>query len=127
MSNIVATKDIKTWEEALKSEMWIAPAINMYETESEYVLLIDMPGVRKDNVRIKLENEFLIIMGRIDYDIEIKKRYLVKEADIANYFRKLKVGDSIDESNIHATLELGQLTIRLPKHNRMKPRIIEVK
>jgi HSP20 family protein len=86
-----------------------------------------MPGVKKEDVKIKLEDGNLVIMGRIDYDETVNKKYVLQETVLGNYYRRFKISDSIDETKIDAKLENGILNIKLPKHERVKPKTIEIK
>jgi len=116
-----------SWEEALEKESWVAPLIDIYETKDDYFLTAQMPGVSKENVKIKLEEGYLIIMGRINFNDVVNKKYVLKESETGNYYRRFKVSDNIDESKIDAKLENGILNIKLPKHERIKPKTIEIK
>lgn len=115
------------WEEALENESWIAPIVDIHETEDDYFLIALMPGVSKENVKIKLEDGSLIIMGRIDYQSIINRKYILKEIESRNFYRRFKISDSIDESKIDAKIENGILNVQLPKHERVKPKTIEIK
>jgi len=116
-----------SWEAAINSECCYAPTVNIYETNDEYILTADMPGLGKDDVRIKVEDGSLTIMGRVQYKEQMKRKYVLNESEIGNYYRKFNISNSIDETKIEAKMENGQLTINLPKHERVKPKIIEIK
>ncbi len=120
-------KTSRSWDEALEKESWVAPLIDISETTDDYFLTAFMPGVSKENVKIKLEDGNLVLMGRIDYDSAINKKYVLKETETGNYYRRFKIADSIDESKIDAKLENGILNVKLPKHERVKPKTIEIK
>lgn len=128
-NELTRTEEMKntSWDEALEKECWVAPLVDIYETENEFVLTANMPGVSKENVKIKLEDGNLIIMGRIDYSERIKNRFVLSETEIGNYCRRFRISDGIDESRIDAKLDNGQLHIILPKHERIKPKNIEIK
>lgn len=116
----------KSWDESLEKESWVAPLADIYETADEYFLVANMPGSSKDNIKIKLEEESLIIMGRINYENVKKRKYVLKETELGNYYRKFNIADSINESKIDATYENGQLIVKLPKHERVKPKTIPI-
>lgn len=120
-------KTSRSWDEALEKESWVAPLIDISETADDYFLTAFMPGVSKENVKIKLEDGNLVLMGRIDYDSALNKKYVLKETETGNYYRRFKISDSIDESKIDAKLENGILNVKLPKHERVKPKTIEIK
>ncbi|MBK8945923.1 MAG: Hsp20/alpha crystallin family protein [Ignavibacteriae bacterium] len=117
----------RSWEEALEKESWVAPLIDIYETNDDYFIIANMPGVNKEDVKIKVEDGDLVIMGRINYSDVLNKKYLLKEIDPSNYYRKFKLSDSVNEEKIVASIENGRLTINLPKVERVKPRTIEIK
>lgn len=124
---MVEVKDKKNWDEALESEPWAAPLVDIYETADEYYLNANMPGVSKENVKIKLEEGFLVVMGRVNFDEAKNRKYVLNEIEEGNYYRRFKISDSIDEQKIDAKLENGVLTVKLPKHERVKPKSIEIK
>jgi HSP20 family protein len=117
----------KSWEEALENESWIAPIVDIYETEEDYFLTAQMPGVSKENIKIKLEDSSLVLMGRIDYQSVQNRKYILKEIESGNFFRRFKISNGIDESKIDAKFENGILNVKLPKHERVKPKTIEIK
>ncbi|RJQ62571.1 MAG: Hsp20/alpha crystallin family protein [Stygiobacter sp.] len=117
----------KSWDEALERESWIAPLVDIYETQDDYFLSAQMPGVKKEDVKIKLEEGNLVIMGRIDYELNVNNKYVLKETEIGNFYRRFKISDSVDETKIDAKLENGVLNVKLPKHDRLKPKSIEIK
>lgn len=127
VKDALEVKQKRTWDEALEKESWVAPLIDIYETEDDFFLNAYMPGVKKEDVKIKLEDGNLVIMGRIDYDETINKKYVLQETILGNYYRRFKISDSIDETKIDAKLDNGILNVKLPKHERVKPRTIEIK
>ncbi|GAB1441990.1 hypothetical protein MASR2M39_08250 [Ignavibacteriales bacterium] len=124
-SVVKVTED--TWKEAFDKENWVLPEVNLLEDEDAFYVVASMSGVKRDDVRIKLENGDLVIMGRIDRGKLDGKKILLKEITTGNYYRKFKVADSIDTENVDASFENGQLILRLAKHERIKPKTIEIK
>jgi HSP20 family molecular chaperone IbpA len=118
---------VDNWQEALEKECWVAPVVDIYETNEDYTLIASMPGVTKENVKIKMEDGNLIVMGKIDYDTLLERNYVLNESQIGNFYRKFQISESIDDSRIEAKLENGQLIVNLPKHERAKPKNIEIK
>ena len=130
MTNKKEMVDVKTkrsWDEALEKESWVAPLIDIYETTDDYFLSAQMPGVSKEDMKIKLEEGHLVIMGRVNYIESVDRKYIMKETETGNYYRRFKISDSIDEQKIDASLEEGILNVKLPKHDRVKPKTIEIK
>ncbi|MDZ7765682.1 MAG: Hsp20/alpha crystallin family protein [Melioribacteraceae bacterium] len=100
--------------------------VNIYESEDDYHLTAFMPDVQRDQIKIKLEDGSLVLMGRINYGEAVSRKYILNEYTVGNYFRKFKLAESVDDSKIEARFENGVLTVKLPKHDRIKPRNIEI-
>ena len=124
---VVTVKEEKSWEEALEKESWVAPLVDIYETEDDFYLAAIMPGVEKKDVKIKMEDGNLILMGRINFNETVNRKYVLKESETGNYYRKFKISESVDNTKIDASYEYGILNIKLPKHERIKPKNIEIK
>ena len=124
---LTTVEEKRSWEEALEKESWVAPLVDIYETNDEYFLMANMPGVSKEDMKVKIDDGDLIIMGRLDFSTEMQRKYLMKEIDSSNFYRKFKLSESVDESKIDAKLENGRLLVHLPKVERVKPKTIEIK
>lgn len=126
-----ATVEVKeekqSWENLLSTEGSYAPLVDIYETNDEFILTADMPGVKKEDVSLKLEEGSMLIFGKIDYQEILNRRFILKEKETGHFFRKFKISDTIDETKISAKFENGQLVVILPKHERVKPRTINIK
>jgi len=126
--DIVTVKDKEqNWEEVLETESVVAPFVDVYETDDDFHLVANMPGVTRDDVKLKLEEGSLSILGKVNYKDVKNRKYILNENEIGNYYRKFRISNSVDETKIEARFENGQLTVRLPKHDRIKPRTIEIK
>ncbi len=125
---LVKVQDQKKWEASFENETWIAPLVDIVETDDNFVLVAYMPGVSKENAQVKLEDNNIVLMGRLDRYDELKNaRYIVKEQEFGNYYRKFNLSDGIDETKIEAEMKDGVLTVVLPKHERVKPKTIDIK
>jgi HSP20 family molecular chaperone IbpA len=116
----------KSWLDVLGNQRSIAPLVDIYETENDFVLVANLPGVSKENIHLKLEENTLSIFGKINYDESINRKYLLNENLIGNYYRIFRLSESIDQTKIDAKYENGQLFVNLPKHERIKPRTINI-
>lgn len=128
MTNLKSADDekVNSWDYALEHETWITPIIDIFESDDNFTVIAKMPGVEKENLKIKLEDGNLVIMGRIDYENLMNKNYVLKESEIGNYYRKLKLSKGIDLDKIDAQLTNGQLLVLLPKQSGIKPKSIEI-
>jgi len=108
-------------------EYVVVPLADIYETENEFVIKAEMPGVKKDGVNITLDNNELEITGKINGNLPDKKNLKYSEFNLHNYHRKFSVGDTIDRNALSAALEDGILTLTLPKREEVKPKKIEIR
>lgn len=120
------TQERSDWTKGFFEEPAIAPAIDIYEEENSYFLKAQMPGLNKEDLKIKVEDDSLLIMGKIDSKENSESQYIFKESCDGNYFRKIKISDQIDAENISASYENGELLVELPKTEKAKPRKIEI-
>ncbi len=127
-SETVEVKEEKqSWEDLLTNEGSYAPLVDIYETNDEFVLTADMPGVKKEDVNLKIEEGSMLIFGKIDYQEVLNRKFILKEKETGHFFRRFKISDTIDETKVSAKFENGQLVVTLPKHDRVKPRTISIK
>jgi len=108
-----------------QEERVIVPAVDIFETENEFVLKADMPGVTREHLDITLDNNRLEINGAVPSE-EGENSLKYREFRLHNYHRSFTVGENIDTQKIAAALENGVLTLTLPKSERAKPRKIEI-
>jgi HSP20 family protein len=112
----------KEWE---KGNL-IAPAADILETKDQYKVRAQMPGVKKGAVNVSIEDGELLIFGRVDRSEDECDCRLLNEIDSGNFYRAFKVGDGVETKQVKAKMEDGMLEVTLPKHERMKPRVIPI-
>jgi len=105
----------------------IVPPVDIYETEEEYVIKAEMPGVAKDNIDVTLNNRELKITGRVNGNTTDGKNLKYSEFRLYDYNRRFNVGDDIDSDKMTAKLDNGILTLNLPKSEKVKPRKIDIR
>jgi len=121
--NAVAEKEKQT--RAVAERPFVAPDVNIYETEEGYVLQAEMPGVTKQGLEITLEGNTLTFVGRRN-DETIRGNVLYRESRGVDYRRVFELDPAIETSKISAEMRQGVLTLKLPKAERVKPRKIEI-
>ncbi len=114
-------KSLATRDESL----YVAPPVDIYETDDAIVVIVDLPGVDKDNMDVRVEDNILTIKGRSAYSPPAE--LLREEFSLHGYFRQFQLSDEVDQNKITAESRNGVLTITLPKVERSKPKQIEVK
>ncbi len=112
--------------ESTSSRPVIAPAVDIYENEHEYLVLADLPGVPHDGVRIRFEGGELSL-DATRQDDQGSSEYLGNEIVAADYRRLFRIPETVDSEKIDAKLSNGVLHLVLPKASKARPRQISVK
>ena len=104
------------------------PAVDVQETDAEYLIKADLPEVPKADVKVGLENGILTIEGERKQEKEEKgKKFHRVERTYGKFVRRLSVPSEVDEQKIAAEFKEGVLSVHLPKTPMAKPRNIDVK
>ena len=86
--------------------------VNVSETDELFSLEIAVPGLKKEEIDLKIEDETLIISAKKE---ETKENYTRREFNFNNFERRFQLNETIDAENINANFEDGILNIVLPK------------
>jgi HSP20 family protein len=114
-------------EEAFPLTKW-APACDIYETEKEVVVKAELPGLKKENVNVSIENNVLTIYGERKFEEETKnEKYHRVERTHGEFMRSFTLPAFVDIARIGAEFKDGILMLTLPKREEAKPKQIEVK
>ena len=120
-------QELQSDAEQTRSGLVFTPAVDIFESEEEIVLLADMPGVASDRVTIDLQNDELKVTGEVESQGSKNETYLLREYETGRYHRHFRISDRIDQDRINATMKDGVLRLLLPKAQKAKARRIEVK
>lgn len=99
------------------------PLMNLEDTGKEFILSLEMPGIKKEDVNIEVSETTLEISAESEIEEE-DKNYLRKERNISRFYRGMDLPDEVKTDKIEAKLEKGVLKITLPKK---EPKEIEKK
>jgi HSP20 family protein len=114
------------WVEEATSEA-LAPAMDIIERENEFVVRADLPGVKKEDIDVTLENGVLTISAESRAEAEQKGEHLIRrERHYGRYMRSLRLGTQVDAARIKAQYKDGVLELVLPKVEEVKPKKISV-
>ncbi len=119
-------REVERKQETTISARQFLPVTDIFETDQALTLIIEMPGVNKDNVDIRIENDLLTIDGRVDFANYEGLQPLYTEYNLGNYIRSFQLSSKIDQPGITAELKDGLITLVLPKAEKAKPRKIAV-
>ncbi|HCL4436627.1 Hsp20/alpha crystallin family protein [Clostridium botulinum] len=89
--------------------------VDLKETDENYLIEADLPGVKKEDIAVEFVNNYLTITAEIDSSIENKKENFVRQERHYGEFNRSFYIDNVDENNIDASFEDGVLKITLPK------------
>lgn len=89
--------------------------VDLKETEENYLVEADLPGIQKEAIAVDFENNYLVITAKREDSVEDKKEnYLRRERHYGEFKRSFYI-DNVDENNINASFNHGVLKITLPK------------
>lgn len=111
-------------ERTREEERFLAPPVDIYETQSDLFVVADMPGVQKDDLQVNLEGDLLSIRGMAKQ--VAPGNPVISEYSLMNFFREFQISEEIDKERISADLKNGVLRIRLPKAEAAKPKQIPI-
>lgn len=112
-------------ESTIPARMFL-PVVDIFETDQALTVILEMPGVGKNDVDVKVENDVLTIEGHIDHSKYEGLRPLYTEYNVGNYARSFQLSSKIEQDGISAELKDGVMTLVLPKSEQAKPRKIAV-
>jgi HSP20 family protein len=107
-------------------QRWIPP-MDLVETEDDFVLRADLPGVTESDVNIELENNILTLSGERKAEHEERKEgYYRVERPWGTFSRSLTLPDGVEPEAVKAHFERGVLEVRIPKPEARKPRKVSI-
>ena len=105
-----------------------APAMDVQETTSEYLIKADLPELKKEDVRVSVEDGVLAVEGERKLEKEeTGKKFHRVERSYGKFVRRMMLPTDIDQQKVEAAFKDGVLNIHLPKSPVVKPRSIDVK
>ncbi len=114
-------------ERGLEGEFVWTPPIEVKETDDRYVIRMDIPGVEKENVKIEISDNTLIVSGERKEEKEEKEaNYYRREIAYGSFYRAIQLPSDINPEEIKARYENGVLTITVPKSEKAKKREIKI-
>ena len=104
------------------------PSVDISETEGEYEIKAEIPDVKKEDVKVMVEDGVLTIQGERKHEKEEKgKKFHRIERSYGSFVRTFSLPDVIEEDKVKAEFKDGVLNLHLPKSEKAKPKAIEVK
>jgi HSP20 family protein len=119
-------RELEGKEESTIPARTFVPTADIYEERDSLKVILEMPGVEKGNVEVRVEEGVLFVDGRLDLTKYQGLQPLYTEYNIGNYSRSFRLSNAIDQDKIGAELKDGVLSLTLPKAEKAKPRTIQV-
>jgi len=102
----------------------LTPPVDIFDVEDGLAVIVDMPGVGKDDLDVRVENDVLTLSGKPKSLLSQTPIYT--EFQLANFYRQFQLSDRVDQEKIRAEAKNGVLTLHLPKAEKAKPKKIAV-
>ena len=119
-------REQETREESTIPARVFVPSADIYETQDALTVILEMPGVEKNNVDVRVEDGVLSVLGKLDLSKYQGLQPLYIEYNVGHYSRSFQLSSKVDQSKIAAELKDGVLSLTLPKVEQAKPRTIQV-
>ena len=119
-------RELEKKQEATFPTRMFLPATDIFESDHALTMLVEMPGVSKESIEVKVEGDILTIDGRIDFSKYNGLQPLYTEYNVGNFSRTFQLSNEIEQAGIKAELKDGVMKLVLPKAERAKPRRIEI-
>ena len=119
-------REVEKQQETTVPARMFLPTADIFETDRALTVVMEMPGVDKENVDVSVENTVLKIDGRIDFSKYEGLEPVYTEYNIGHYTRSFRLPSTVEQSKISAEMKDGVLRLVLPKAEKAQPRKISV-
>ena len=121
-------EDFRTDDDVMQRGDWL-PSVDIYQTDThEIVLKAEVPGIRKEDLDLRVEDNTLTLSGSRREDKDVRKEHYHRvERAYGTFSRSFSLPSTIDTGKVRADYKDGVLTVTLPKTEEAKPKQIDVK
>lgn len=123
---VAQKREVEKKEETTIPARIFMPNADIYETKDGLNVVLEMPGVDKNSVDVRVEDKVLKVDGKLDFSKYQGLQPLYTEYNVGHFSRSFRLSDTIDQGKIAAELRDGVLSLRLPFAEKAKPRAIQV-
>lgn len=103
------------------------PALDLYQTNDDVVAVLELPGMRKEDIEISLHDGMLTVSGERKEEPVADEKNGRTERFVGKFRRSISLPTRVDASKVNATYKDGILTVTLPKAEEVKPKQIQIK
>lgn len=118
--------DIRSEGEHTRGGPFLTPRVDIFETDTELLLLAEMPSVKPEDVDLQFDRGELVLHARI-HPRERTGATVLEEFALGDFYRVFQIHEPVDGSRIEASCKNGVLTVRLPKTDAVKPKHVSVR
>lgn len=116
------------WGETARRLTGFAPAVDVSETDQEYRVSVELPGLSKDDLELTIDRGRLTITGeKRTEEREEKESHLRVERAYGSFSRSIALPETVNQDAVEASFKDGVLTVRLPRTEQARGRKVEIK
>jgi HSP20 family molecular chaperone IbpA len=119
-------REVERQQESTVPARAFLPPTDIFESGDVLTIVMEMPGVDRKDVEVKVEDDILNVEGRLDFSKYEGMQPVYTEYNVGHYRRSFSLSSKIDQDRISAQMQDGVLTLLLPKAEEAKPRRISV-
>ena len=119
-------REVERQQEATVPARAFLPSTDIFESDDVLTIVMEMPGVDREDVDVNVENGVLRVEGRLDFSKYEGMQPVYTGYNIGHYRRSFSLSSKIEQDRISAQMQDGVLTLLLPKAEEAKPRRISV-
>jgi len=123
---VTQKRELDKKEESTIPARVFMPNADIYETKDGLSVVLEMPGVDKNSVEVRVEDDVLKVDGKLDFSKYQGLQPLYTEYNVGHFSRSFRLSGKIDQTKIAAELKDGVLSLMLPLAEKAKPRAIQV-
>ncbi|WP_024511384.1 Hsp20/alpha crystallin family protein [Bradyrhizobium sp. ARR65] len=123
---VAQKRELEKKEETTIPARIFVPNADIYETKDGLNVVLEMPGVDKNSIDVRVEDDVLKVDGRLDFSKYQDLQPLYTEYNVGHFSRTFRLSSKIDQDKISAELQDGVLSLMLPLAEKAKPRTIRV-
>jgi HSP20 family protein len=118
---------LRNWLDDEDRVVTYSPRVDVRETKENFVLRAELPGLKKEDVKLSLKDNVLTLSGEKRYEEKRdEENYHLRESRYGKFERSFRLTNGVDRSNITADYKDGVLTITLPKTKEAQSKEIEI-
>jgi HSP20 family molecular chaperone IbpA len=119
-------KELAPKDEKTVPARYFIPNTDIFETDEALTLVMEVPGVEKKDISVKIENDVLRVEGQIDFSKYDGLDPVYAEYNVGHYARSFTLSSKINQDGISAEMQDGVLTLTLRKAKEAQPRHISI-